>query len=84
MDKLAEIWDQLTLNQRSCPVDRNGRHENPSDVEFVVRGGPHALRRRRLMVKADELRNQNRAFAKPLKCTPTPPNAASEPADSRV
>ena len=29
MDKLAEIWDQLTLNQRSCPVDRKGATCNP-------------------------------------------------------
>jgi hypothetical protein len=27
VDKFVDIWDQVTLNQRPCPVDRKGRHE---------------------------------------------------------
>ena len=42
MDKFVEIWDQLALNQRPGPVDRNRRHENPSDVELSCAGG-HTL-----------------------------------------
>ena len=71
MDKLAEIWDQLTLNQRSCPVDRKGRLANRTfGLTLNCRAqGPHALRRRRTHGQADTLRNQN--IGRSPKCTPT-------------
>ena len=77
MDKLVEIWDQLTLNQRSCPVDRKGRLETRpfvSDVELSCAGATRSPPRR-THGQADELRKQN---------TGRSPKAYTDPANAEL
>jgi hypothetical protein len=71
VDKLSEIWDQLTRIQRSCPVDSKG------DMKPVHSGLTLNCRARELSAydelidKAHELRNQN--TERSPKRTPTRP-----------